>query len=119
MRVDVPVLFVELKLQLAQLHLILPKKCSLIDIFVYPGLILNLLGPGCELQSGDTLSKALRGRADHGHHGSFAVASKGVLQQASKFAITVRDVRTRSLVGECSDDVTQAGEGLIDLLGFF
>ena len=110
MRVDVPVLFVELKLQLAQLHLILSKEGPLIDIFINPGLILDLLGPSCKFQSGDALSKALRGRADHGHHSSFAVATKGVLQQASKFAITVRDVRTRSLVGECSDDVAQTGE---------
>jgi hypothetical protein len=119
MRVDVPVLFVELKLQLAELHLILPKQRSLIDIFVYPGFILDLLGPGCELQSGDALSKTLRGRTDHGHHGSFAVATKRVLKQARQFAISVRDVRARSLVGECSDDISQAGEGLINLLGLF
>ena len=119
MRVDVPILFVELKFQLAELHLILPKERPLIDIFVDPGLILNLLGPGSELQSGDALSKTLRGWADHGHHGSFAVATKRVLKQARQFAISVRDVRTRSLVGECSDDVAQTGERLINLLRLF
>jgi len=58
-RVYVPVLLVELELQLPQLHLVLPEQRPLVHVLVDARLVLDLLGTRRELQRRDGLAEAL------------------------------------------------------------
>lgn len=46
----------------------------LVEILVDNGLVLDVLRAACELHRGQGLHHALQRRADHRHHGGFAVA---------------------------------------------
>lgn len=82
--VNVAGLFNKLLLKLSKLNFVLAKERSLIDVFVDTRLVLNLLGARGELEGRDRFSEALACGRDHGHHGGFAVAAKGILEQAGQ-----------------------------------
>ena len=105
-RVNVPILLIELEFELPQLHFVLSKQCALVHVLVDSRLVLDLLGPGRELKRRDGLAEALRGRRDHGHHGGFAVTPQGVLQETCEFGVSVRDVCSWALISEGRDDIT-------------
>jgi hypothetical protein len=113
------ILLSEFLFEFPQFDLILPEQRSLIDIFVDPRLILDLLGPRGELERGYGLAEALPRRRYHRHHRRLAVAAQRVLQQTRQLRVAVRNVRTRTLVRQSSYHVAQARQRLIDLLRFF
>ncbi len=97
----------EFLLEFPEFDLVLPEKCPLVHVLVDPRLILDFLSARRKLQSGDRLSETLRGGRDHCHHCRLAIAAQGVLQQTSQLRVTVRDMRTRTLVRQSRYNVTQ------------
>lgn len=101
-----------------ELAFIFPKKCFLINVLIHGRLVFDVLCAISKLHRAEGFEKGVNRRGDHGHHGGFAIATKGVFEQASDFRVSVRDVGLLAFsVGECSDDVAEAAEGLIDLFG--
>ena len=102
------ILLSEFLFEFPQFDLILPEQRSLVDIFVDPRLILDLLGPRCELERGYGLAEALPRRRYHRHHRRLAVTPQRVLQQTRQLRVAVRNVRTRTLVCQSRYHVAQA-----------
>ena len=110
---------VQFLLQPPQLDFVFPQKRPLVYVLVDPGLVLDFLGPVCELECRLRLPEGIGRRGDHCHHGGLAVASEGVLQDSGELGVPVGDVGSCLLVGEGGDDVSEGAQRLVDFLTLF
>ena len=71
--------------------------------------------PGSKVQRAESLFRVVQDRTDAHNHQSLAVLGKGILQQVRQCRVSERNV---ALFGRSGcDDVTQCGEGFVDVLG--
>ena len=99
---------IQLLLEPLELDLVFPQESPLVDILINASLILDLLGSVGELERRLRLSKGVSRWRDHGHHGSLTVTTKGVLQDPGQLRISVRDVRSRLLISERGNNISES-----------
>lgn len=75
------VALVEFVFELLELGLVLAEEGALVDVLVDVGLVLDVLGPICELERLVRLVERVRRRRDHRHHRRLAIATKRVFKE--------------------------------------
>lgn len=89
----------------------------MVDIFIDPCIIFDILGPGCKLECGERLSIGIRRGCNHAHERRLAVATQRVKQNPSNETVSLRNVTPSVFVGQRGNHIPQCAQTLVNLLG--